>query len=460
MPLECRGLFVTKANLTSRNLRRLGVAAALLAGSAMAGAALQDQPAANSSTSLRRPKELVVYGAPLKPVVKASVLVNGEVITQTDVDQRVAMLAAGNGRMPEGEELDRVRSQVLATLIDETLQIQAAKAEEITIKPQEVDKAIERFAQQMKTTPDGVATMMAEAGSSIRSLRHQIEGELAWRRLQSAKIESGVTVGEDEVKAVLSKLEASKGSEEFNVGEIFLSANSTNHEQVYANAVKIIEALQKGMPFTRAASQYSEASTAAVGGDLGWVRPEQLPDALSAALQRLQPGSVSPPVEVPGGYSILALKDSRKVLVSDPRDAVLNLKQVSIGFPAGSTDAQIQTRVNAFVEASRSVGGCGGADKLAGEFKGEVVQSDQVQLKDLPQALQDILVSMQIGQSTPPFGNPSDGVRVLVLCGRDVPEASMPTYDQVMNRLNSERVDVRSRRYLRDLRRDAIIDYR
>ena len=451
----------TKVKMTGRRFSRLAAAAALLAGSAMAAAAIQqEQPAPNSSASLRLPNEVVVYGAPLKPVVKASVLINGEVITQTDVDQRVAMLLSGDDRNLSAEDMERFRNQVLGNLIDETLEVQAAKHEEIVVKPQEIDSAIARFAQSSKTTPEGLTNLLTRSGSSIRSLRRQIEAELAWRRLQAARIESGVSVGEEEVKSVLAKLEASKGTEEFNVGEIFLSTNGSSKEEVQAKAMQIIAALQKGMPFAGAARQYSEASTAAVGGDLGWVRPEQLPDPLAAALQRMQPGSVSSPIEVPGGYSLLALKDSRKVLVADPRDAVLNLKQVTVAFAPGSTKAQIETKVSSFVTASRSVGGCGGAEKLANDFNGEVVQSDQVKLKDLPEALQQMMAQMQIGQATPPFGNPQDGVRVLVLCGRDVPEASMPTYDQVLNRLNDERVNVRARRYLRDLRRDAIIEFR
>jgi peptidyl-prolyl cis-trans isomerase SurA len=448
--------------MTGRKFSRFAACAALLAGSAVAAAAVAQnaQPTPNSSASLRIPQELVVYGAPLKPTVKASVLINGEVITQTDVDQRVAMLLAGNDRQLSEDDMGRYRNQVLGNLIDETLEIQAAKHEEIVVKPEEVDKAVGRFAETLKTNSDGVEKMLIQSGSSMASLRKQIESELAWRRLQQARIESGVTVGDEEVKSVLAKLEASKGTEEFNVGEIFLSSSGKTREQTYANAMQIIEALQKGLPFAGAARQYSEASTAAVGGDLGWVRPEQLPDPLAAALTHLSPGTVSPPVEVPGGFSILALKDSRKVLVSDPRDAVLTLKQVTMNFAPGMTKPQVEAKLNAFVAASRSVGGCGGAEKLATDFNGEVVQADQVKLKDLPPALQDMLLPMQIGQATSPFGREKESVRVLVLCGRDVPDASMPTYDQVLNRLNDERVNVRARRYLRDLRRDAIIEFR
>jgi peptidyl-prolyl cis-trans isomerase SurA len=147
-----------------------------------------------------------------------------------------------------------------------------------------------------------MAAYLARNGSSIRSIRRQIEGEIAWRRLQSATIESGVSVGDDEVKAVIAKLEATKGTEEFRVGEIYLSANVANRAEVYANAQKITAALKQGGSFAGYARQYSEASTAAVGGDLGWIRPEQLPDAIAAAVRQMNNNSLSEPIEIPGGF--------------------------------------------------------------------------------------------------------------------------------------------------------------
>ncbi len=69
-------------------------------------------------------------------------------------------------------------------------------------------------------------------------------------------------------------------------------------------------------------------------------------------------------------------------------------------------------------------------------------------------------MGMQIGQATQPIGSIDDGVRVLVLCGRDIADPTMPTYDQLFAQMNEERVNLRARRYLRDLRRDAVIDFR
>jgi peptidyl-prolyl cis-trans isomerase SurA len=297
-------------------------------------------------------------------------------------------------------------------------------------------------------------------GSNVTTLRRQIEGEIAWQRLQRAKMESGVSVGDDEVKAVLDKMNASKGTQEFRVGEIFLSSTPATQAQTLDNANKILTQLRQGASFAGYARQYSEASTAAVGGDLGWVRPEQLPTPLADAVRQMPAGAISNPIPVPGGFSIIAVQDTRKILTADPRDAVLSLKQLSVVFPKGTTRAAAEPIVSRFAEAARNVGGCGGADKLAADFHAEVVTSDQVKMRDLPVALQTLMLPMQVGQATPPYGTLEDGIRVLVICGRDEPTSTAPTYDDVYNQINEERVNSRARRYLRDLRRDAVIEFR
>ena len=440
---------------------RTTLATAAIALAITTGATAQEAPpATNSASVLNLPANPTLFGNGMPSVIKATAIVNGEVITQTDIDQRLALLAIASGGQIPSDEVERLRAQVLRNLIDETLQIQAAKAAEIKITPDDIDKTVARVAANVKQTPEQMTDYLKGHGSSIRSIRRQIEGEIAWTRLQRAKIESQVSVGDEEVKSVIDRLNASKGTEEFRVGEIFLSANRDNQALVLANANKVLEQLQGGASFVGYARQFSEASTAAVGGDLGWVRPEQLPEPLGAALRSMRPGQVSAPIAVPGGYSIIAVQDTRKILTADPRNAVLSLKQVSISFPKGASKEQAEPMVARFATAAQSVGGCGGAERIAGEFNGEVVQSDQVKLRELPPALQQMMLPMQVGQATPPFGSLDEGVRILVMCGRDEVDSTAPTYDQVYAQLNEERINMRARRYLRDLRRDAVIDFR
>src|SRR3546814_804895 len=104
--------------------------------------------------------------------------------------------------------------------------------------------------------------------------------------------------------------------------------------------------------------------------------------------------------------------------------------------------------------------GCGTANDIAANLGADVVDNDQIRIRDLPVPLQDMLLNLQVGEASPPFGSVKDGVRVLVLCGRDDPQnAGAPSFEQIMTQLEDERVNKRARIYLRDLRRDAVIDY-
>ena len=436
------------------------LAAGITAVAAAAGVAIAQEAPANSTNPLNLPTEVTVFGTKMPDVVKATAIVNGEVITQTDINQRMAFLLVAAERPPQPDEMERLRQQVFSNLIDETLQIQAAKAAEIEITDAEIDRTVARVAANVKQTPEQMAEYLKARGASIKTVRRQIQGEIAWRRLQGQKIESSTSVGEDEVKAVLERMEASKGTQQFRVGEIFLQATAANMQQAQANASQIVQQIRNGGSFVAYARQYSEASTAAVGGDLGWVRPEQLPEPIANVMRSMTPGQISAPIQVPGGVSIIAVQDTRTLLTADPRNAVLTLKQVSINFPKGTSRQAAEPIVARFAQASRSIGGCGGAEKMAAEFNAEVVEADDVKLRELPPVLQQMMMGMQIGQATQPIGSLEEGVRVLVLCGRDEVDPTMPTYEQVFAQMNEERVNLRARRYLRDLRRDAVIDFR
>src|SRR5688500_18694445 len=156
---------------------------------AVAGTALAQQaasPAANepsSTSALRLPENPQLFGSAMPSVVKATAIINGEIITQTDIDQRLALLAIANGGRLPADEMDRLRQQVLRNLIDETLQIQAAKAEEITIKPADIDRTLARVAANAKQSVEQLTAMLEANNTSIKTMRRQIEGEIAWTRL-------------------------------------------------------------------------------------------------------------------------------------------------------------------------------------------------------------------------------------------------------------------------------------
>ncbi len=413
------------------------------------------------TTSLNIPGNVQIFGDANPNVYRPSATVNGEIITATDIEQRMALIRIANNDVAlPPEELQRLRQQVFSNLIDEKLQIQEARAADITIDENVVNDQFARLATRFRQTPEQFSTYLASKGSSAAAVKQQIRGEFAWDRLLSRNIQSTTNVSTEEVESVVQRLNEAKGQDEFHLGEIYLSAAPENMTAVNENAQKIIQALQAGGSFAAYARQLSEASTAVVGGDLGWVKAGQLPASMAEAATQMQPGQLVGPVAVPGGVSIMLMIDRRQVLTADPRDAVLSLKQISLDFPEGTTQTRAAELASQFAEATRNIAGCGAADAVAAQLGANVVSRDNIEMRVLPAPLQNTLVNLQIGQTTQPFGAVNEGISVLVLCGRDMPQtATAPDLQQIEQRLLEEKVNKRAQRYLRDLRRDAVIEY-
>ena len=411
------------------------------------------------SAGLDLPANLQIFAKADPNIRKPTAIVNDVVITGTDVDHRVALIVGLQKINIKPEERDQLRVAMLRQLIDETLQIQEAKANEITVEPKEIEQGFTRVSRNFGRTPEEMRTWLKQNGSSERSVKRQIEAEMAWSRLLRRRV--NINVGDAEIEAMIKRMEEAKGSDEYHVYEIYQNATADRAQEVFAGMQKMIQQMRDGSPFDYLARTYSESSTKAQGGDLGWVRPGMLPDALAKAAQEMQPGQVAGPIELPTGFSILYLAEKRQVLMPNPLDAQLSLRQLTITFAPGTTEAQATARAADFAKATQAIKGCGDVAKVATAENADVVDKDGIALGSLPAALQNIIMPLQVGQVTQPFGTIQDGVRVLVICGRDEPKmANMPTVDQLRDKIEDERVSLRGLRMMRDLRRDALVEYR
>jgi len=445
----------------TKNFRRIA-AGMMVAGLFSAAGYAQEETA--SADTFNIPNDVSIIGPDNPNVRNASAIVNGTIITGTDIDQRVALIVAANGVQPSTEEMQRLRLQVFRNLIDETLQIQEAKAQEMEVTRDEIEETYSNFLnERFRGSRDAAETYLASVGSSPESLQRQIEGEMARERLMRRNINPYVNVSAEEVNELYQRIVASRGTAEYRIGEIFLSATPATRNAVSENARRIVEQLRTGNgSFPAYARQFSEASTAAVGGDLGWIRIEQLQNPqLEAAARELQPGQLVGPIEIPGGFDILFLIDKRQVGMADPRDAIVSLKQISIDFAPGTSEDEARARATAFSQAVEQMHGCGEAEAGAAAINAQVVSNDQMAVRELPDALQNVILQLNVGQATPPFGSlqPGDGVRVLMLCGRDDPVSTGPDREVLLSQIEEDRIQKRAQRYLRDLRRDAVIDY-
>lgn len=434
------------------------LAIAMLAGGVAVAQTVSDPN--DPSGGLDIPANVQLFGGGDANVFRPSARVNDEIITITDVDQRIALVRIANRGVIPPDQLEAVRAEVFSQLVDELLKIQEARANEITIEPAEIDAEFARIAAAQRQTPEQFAQTLAANGASMASMKQQIRGDIAWQNLLARNITPFTNVSEEEVRAMVERMQAQRGTQEFRVGEIYLPSTPDALAATVQTGRQIMEALGTGASFPEMARRHSRASTAAQGGDLGWVKPDSLPTAMAEAVRQMQPGQLAGPIQVPGGVSLLYLIDQRQILTADPRDAVLSLKQISINFPVGTSVSRASEMAAEFATRTRAIAGCGQADAVAAAMGAELISRDQIAVRDLPSPLQAPLIALQVGQVTQPFGSPEEGVSVLVLCGRDMPqEAALPSVETIADNLQQERVNRRAQRYLRDIRRDAVIEY-
>ncbi|PTS77444.1 peptidylprolyl isomerase [Sphingomonas sp. HMWF008] len=435
----------------------------------LTGASIAQTAADNGppKSNLDIPDNPQVFGKVDPNVRKPTAIVNGAVITGTDVDQRVALLIAARELKLNPAELAQYKLLITRQLIDETLEIQQARTAEVKIAPDEISKTYDSIvARNFGKTPAEMRTYLRTIGSSERSLKRQIEAELSWNKYLRRKVD--VNVGDEEVKAIIKKLTDAQGTTEYHVREIYLKADADRAQEVFNQAKQMMESIQKREKgddtFGYYARGFSNATTAATEGDLDWLNESQLaqlPPSLVEAIKSMTPEHLAGPIEVPGGFSIIYLVETRKVGVADPLDATLTLKQVSVRFPDGITQAQADARVADFAKATQAIRGCGEVAKVAATLGAEVVDNASVQVRQLPGALRDIMLKLQVGEASPPFGSVKDGIRTLVLCGRDEARGgNVPGLEQMRGQMESQRTNLRANQLLRDLRRDAIVEYR
>lgn len=393
---------------------------------------------------------------------KIEVLVNDEVISAYDVQQRLGLVVASTGGVRNQEELIRLRDQVLSSMVDERLQLQEAAEFEVEVSNAEIDDAYMRVSSNFNQTPENFETFLAGYGATKLTLTDQLRAEFAWQTLVRGRLGSQITISDEDVESTIEQIKANKGKYEYRLSEIYLILDSPNREKVVRQrAERLVKQVADGAQFAVVARQFSESATAARGGDLGWVAESQLAPEVEAAVSKLDILEISEPITTPGGVYVLQLRDRRRILSADPLDVQLDLAQVVLPFDNETTQEDLDAWAAKAEELRPNVTTCAQAKPFAEQLPGGTVHMPIgfISLRELGPALAATLGQLTEGIPSDPLAS-QDGIRIFFVCGRQQPNIEPPDFDTVYNQLTEQRLTMMARRYLRDLRRDAIVDYR
>ena len=391
-------------------------------------------------------------------------VVNGDVISNADVDNRARLFAVSTGLPLNQDVIGRLKQQITRQLIDERLRMQEVLRLKVVISDKAIADAIKGIETRNGLPPGGLRQKLLADGVSQRTLIDQIRTQLGWGEVLRGELGDKLKVSDAEVAEQQRLLAQQVGKPEYRLGEIFIPVEdpaAMADAQRFAETV--ITELRAGAAFPVVAAQFSQNQTALQGGALGWVQPNQLDSAVAQLVAEMPVGAVSNPIRVPGGFSIVTVQGKRQI-GNDVVTAV-SLRQVFLPFtaalnPQAPTEQQKQTLEKART-ISASVHSCDAMEQAAKTY-GSTRPADpgDVRLDSInPPALRQVLATSPLDKATQPLVT-NDGIAVLIVCSRGDKNMAQESKEDVRAQLLDERIELLSRQLQADLRRHATIEIR
>jgi len=389
-------------------------------------------------------------------------VVNGDIITRSDVLSRRRLFALSAGLRTEDSATAGLDAQILRLLIDERLRLQEVNRRRIATSDQEIAEALSALEERNGMARGRLLEDLRRAGIEPRVMYDQLRVQIGWGRLLRALLGPQGEPSPSEVNEALTAARARIGEAEFQVSEIFIPVdNPAQITEAQAFVDDVVGRLRRGLAFPVAATQFSQAQTALQGGDLGWVKSDQLDPAVARIITQMPPGAVSNAIRVPGGWQIVALRQKRE----SGRDnaTLLSVRQVYMPFtsplnPQAPTAQQIEVveRARAMQVNIRS------CDAMEAAARGSPRPADPgpIRLEQVnPPQFRELLAGLAPGRPSDPIIAP-EGIIVLMVCGRETRNLAEITPEQIRAQLVRERAELLSRQVQRDLRRRAQIEMR
>ena len=391
-------------------------------------------------------------------------VVNGDIVTRSDIESRRRLFAINAGLPISPEVLNRLTPQVTRALIDERLRLQEVQRRRIAVSDQDIASALADIERRNEMPAGGLVNQLRRAGVEPRVLYDQIRVQIGWSRLIRGLLGQQANPSEAEVNDYLAAQRARTGQPEYLVSEIFIPVDNPSEEgQVRRFVDEVVGQLRQGVPFPVAATQFSQSQTALSGGDLGWVGPEALDPEVARIVTQMPAGAVGNAIRVPGGFQIIALRQKREV--GRDEATILTLRQIFFPFstplvPEAPTPQQIGQleRARALAENARSCSAMDAAARTSGSDR--PVDPGPVRLENMnPPQLRTMIAALPIARPSEPIIAP-DGIAVLMVCSRERRNEAEITPEIARSTIVRDRAELLSRQVQRELRRRAQIEMR
>jgi peptidyl-prolyl cis-trans isomerase SurA len=286
--------------------------------------------------------------APSRALAQHVVLVvNGEVITDYDIEQRTKFNTLASHKSPP-------RQEVIEELIDDKLKAQIARRYKIDLTDKDVDGQYGEMARRMHLSADQLTQTLAQSGIESKTLKAKILSDLSWQYIIRGKFQSSLQVSE---KSVLTEVQSQKKGDK---GEPDVGYDYTLRPILFlvpqGNAA-LLETHRKDADALRArfASCDSGLPMARVMRDVIIREPitknsSDLVPALREILNKTELGHLTPPETTQQGVELFALCDKKETTTETPEKRAAREKIFGEQFQAKSKSYLRELRRQAMIE--------------------------------------------------------------------------------------------------------------
>jgi len=390
-------------------------------------------------------------------------VVDDEAISKIDLLVRLQLVLQSMGLKDSPQIRARLAPEVLRSLIDDKLKKTEAQRQGITASKAEVQRALAQIAAANNMSVEQFNKAIEQNPLVEQAFADEAGSQIAWEKLIHNKLAPTVNVTSQDIDEEMRRVKDSFDKPQYLVAEIFISADQADQDAAARQSTeRLMDQLRQGAEFGRLAQQFSQTPTAAKGGLIGWIRPDQVDQEISDVLLKMKPGEINGPIRSTGGYYILQLRDIRQggAVKANTDDTIVSLKQIFL--PVDSTAPkdkieEVQRKINL---VRTQVKNCNDMDRIGRDYMPpESIDLGRSTVGELPEELKPFGRDLPVNEVSPPI-QVETGIGVFMICDRQVAQTGMPTRDQVARSLIALRLDQLARGYLRDLRRAAVIDIR
>jgi peptidyl-prolyl cis-trans isomerase SurA len=244
-------------------------------------------------------------------------IVNDEALTQYELDDArrtvQQQLKQQKVQPPAADVLDK---QVLERLITQRALLQEAKEGGVKIDDSQVERAIQRIAQENKLSAEEFRKALAQEKIPYAKYRDEVRNEMIVQRLREREVDSKVQVSDAEVDQYLATLKAQNAGEtEYRLAHILVAvpeqASSDQIDSRRQRAEEALRSIKSGADFAQVAAAFSDATDALQGGNLGWRSGARLPTVFAEVVREQKVGTVSGVMRSAAGFHIVKLLEKR-----------------------------------------------------------------------------------------------------------------------------------------------------